>query len=533
MPYISRLKLTNFKRFRNLDIEFQKDRNILVGNNASGKSSILQALELCLLANKQSVEDENLKFLINSSVVQDFVSLPHVERNLGLLPKVNIEVFINELEDPQFVGRNHSENGDLAGIKLSIEPNPELGIDINRIVSHEEISFPFEFYMAKFTTFQGGSYSMYSCPLKHLLVDHSAIGAISGTSNYIKNLFNQTVDSNQKNLISHQLRGNKNNFNNVVLSQLTPNVPENFVLRTDKAHSISYSVSIESNGVDIMHEGKGSQSLIKTKFALQRRTEGTQVLLIEEPENHLSHSGLFELLRLFDESHEGQTIISTHSSLIASGLELNNILIVGENDTVSFSLSDIDPSTAKFFSKAPDHLLLEFILSKKVLLVEGAAEFILLPQLYKKMFPGHTLVGDGIRLIPVGGIKFKRYLKISTQLSKKTAFIQDNDGKTKDDVLNQYLELDDETSLIQNEFQFLGLHEDALQTTFETVLYSENKELLDELFIQRVRTNSVEEFLLANKTEVALLLANYLEQNPDSDFKIPEYIQDTFRWLQD
>ena len=59
-----------------------------------------------------------------------------------------------------------------------------------------------------------------------------------------------------------------------------------------------------------------------------------------------------------------------------------------------------------------------------------------------------------------------------------------------------------------------------------------NKPLLDELFGHRVRTNSVEEFLLANKTEVALALANYLEQNPNTDFNIPNYLQNTFRWLQ-
>ena len=62
---------------------------------------------------------------------------------------------------------------------------------------------------------------------------------------------------------------------------------------------------------------------------------------------------MFELLELFDENHEGQTIISTHSSLIASGLKLNNLLIVGENESVSFSLADIDPSTANFFFKGP------------------------------------------------------------------------------------------------------------------------------------------------------------------------------------
>ena len=106
-----------------------------------GRLSILQALELCLLANKKSTEDENLKFLINTTVISEFTSLSAPERSFELLPKVRIEVFIEDLEDPQYVGRNHSENGDLAGLKLSIEPNPELGLEINRIISQDEISF--------------------------------------------------------------------------------------------------------------------------------------------------------------------------------------------------------------------------------------------------------------------------------------------------------------------------------------------------------------------------------------------------------
>ena len=141
--------------------------------------------------------------------------------------------------------------------------------------------------------------------------------------------------------------------------------------------------------------------------------------------------------------------------------------------------------------------------------------------------------GDGIRLIPVGGIKFKRYLAISSEMSKKTAFIQDNDGKRRAEILNQYLGEDDETSLINEDFQYLGLHEEVLQKTFETALYSLNSALFDRLFGGKVRANTVEEYLLANKTEVALTLAKCLEDNPETNFNIPKYIEDTFKWLQD
>ncbi|HAI1254395.1 TPA: AAA family ATPase [Escherichia coli O25b:H4-ST131] len=49
MPLITRLMLQNFKKFPELDLRFSNDRNILVGDNESGKSTILLALDLALL----------------------------------------------------------------------------------------------------------------------------------------------------------------------------------------------------------------------------------------------------------------------------------------------------------------------------------------------------------------------------------------------------------------------------------------------------------------------------------------------------
>ena len=46
MPLITRLMLQNFKKFPELDLRFTHDRNILVGDNESGKSTLLLALDL-------------------------------------------------------------------------------------------------------------------------------------------------------------------------------------------------------------------------------------------------------------------------------------------------------------------------------------------------------------------------------------------------------------------------------------------------------------------------------------------------------
>ena len=48
MTRIKKLKVKNFKKFTNQTFELNDDINILVGDNECGKSSVLEAIELCL-----------------------------------------------------------------------------------------------------------------------------------------------------------------------------------------------------------------------------------------------------------------------------------------------------------------------------------------------------------------------------------------------------------------------------------------------------------------------------------------------------
>ena len=49
--FIRKLRVTNFKKFRGNEFDFNDDINIIVGDNESGKSTLLEAIELCLSAN--------------------------------------------------------------------------------------------------------------------------------------------------------------------------------------------------------------------------------------------------------------------------------------------------------------------------------------------------------------------------------------------------------------------------------------------------------------------------------------------------
>lgn len=64
MPLITRMMLQNFKKFSELDLCFSTDRNILVGDNESGKSTILLALDLVLSGSQHRMETLGVESLL-------------------------------------------------------------------------------------------------------------------------------------------------------------------------------------------------------------------------------------------------------------------------------------------------------------------------------------------------------------------------------------------------------------------------------------------------------------------------------------
>jgi DNA replication and repair protein RecF len=62
--YIKHLKLENFRKFKTLEIDFEKDLNIIIGNNAHGKSTILEAI--CLITDGYSPWTSDISDIIYS-----------------------------------------------------------------------------------------------------------------------------------------------------------------------------------------------------------------------------------------------------------------------------------------------------------------------------------------------------------------------------------------------------------------------------------------------------------------------------------
>lgn len=519
MKHIQKIKLQNFKRFKTLSIDFDPDINILIGDNESGKSSILSAINLVLSGSKSKIETIGLESLFNSEVINDYLK---TDKAYEKLPVLFIEVFLNEQNNPDLNGNVNSDRKIYDGLKLECSPNDELSKEIKEILLQPETTFPFEYYSIKFNTFQGDAFTGYRKYMKHLLIDNSQISSEYAIKEYVKDMYNSYANGVEKNKHQNEYRKHKESFKTAILSDLNTRLDEyNFSLKNNSKANLETDLTLSEGEISIDNKGKGKQCFIKTEFALNKKEKNLDTVLIEEPENHLSHINMKKLILKINETKEKQLFISTHSNMISSRLDLRKSILLNSNSELPIKLQNLPEGTAKYFIKAPDNNILDFILSKKVILVEGDAEFILMESFYRKA-TGTELSQSEIHILSVDGTSFKRYLDIAKQLKIKTAVIRDNDGNFQTKCVDHFSEY-------QDAFIKVFSDTDNQRSTFEICVYQDNKSVCDELFSAGRKTLSVQDYMLSNKADVAFELLD----KKSTVLNVPKYIEDAIKWIKE
>lgn len=522
MKIINKITLHNFKRFVDFEVDFDNQLNILVGDNESGKSSILQAIDIVLSGSRNKVESIGLENMFNYQTIMAFLQS---DKKYEDLPTLSIELYLNEQNNSDIFGRNNSKTTDFNGLKLICEPNDDFSKDINDILQQPNANFPFEYYSINFKTFADIPYSSYKKYIKHIVVDNSQMSSEYAMKEYVQDIYNANVKAVEKLTNLHKYREHKENFKNTVLTSLNNRLANySFAIKNSSKANLETDLAILEDNINIENKGKGKQCFIKTELALQRSQSDLDIVLIEEPENHLSHINMQKLIQKISQANDKQIFIATHSDLISARLDLRKTILLNSNSISSLTLNTISGDTAKFFMKAPDNNILQFILSKKVILVEGDAEYILMEAMYRKITHEELNQSD-IHIIAVAGTSFKRYLDLAKILSIKTAVITDNDGNIDKNITQKYADY------TNPEIQTIKIFNDSdtTRSTFEICLYKDNQIICDNLFKPTKRT--VQDYMLDknNKADCAFIL---LEQKAN-EITVPQYISKAIQWIRE
>ena len=79
MKKIKRMNIIGFKKFKKFNIEFNDDINIIIGDNESGKSTLLEAIDVVLLQKYRNYDKYIIKELLNRELISKFELEPCVE----------------------------------------------------------------------------------------------------------------------------------------------------------------------------------------------------------------------------------------------------------------------------------------------------------------------------------------------------------------------------------------------------------------------------------------------------------------------
>lgn len=526
--HVTKIRCLNFRAFPDRLIDnLTPGTNVLIGDNETGKSSLLFALDLTLRASVSRVQTFGLERLFNREAVAGFLS--KADRSFADLPKLQVDIHLGGITDHQFEGRYHSgDTGDNAdfdafGICLICSPNPDLKDAIDEVILGDDASFPFEYYLIEFKTFSGASLHPQKQPVDHVTIDNTQISNDYASRAYVRDMYRANTEDSEQSRHQIKYREAKNQFAAAQLEDLNKKLGTDtkFAVKSNSRANLTTDLTIKQKDIDIEDLGMGMQCFIRTTFALSKKTN-IDVVLLEEPENHLSQSNMKRLIDEISSVTKSQVFVATHSSYICSRLNLKNAIFFGSPSEPPIRLSDISDETANFFIKAPNNSLLEFIQAERSILVEGDAEFMLLNPFFKNITDG-DLDSSPVVLISVGGLSFPRYMEVAALLKNRVAVITDNDGDLESSRLATYREF----AKADNIAVFHDPDKD--RSTFEICVYRDNTAICDALFGEGRKTLTVEEYMLKNKTEAAFQLASRDTEN----LTPPAYVKEGIEWISD
>ncbi|EPC69096.1 hypothetical protein XCV [Lacticaseibacillus paracasei subsp. paracasei Lpp14] len=535
---ITKIKFQNFKTFKNTEINLNSDRNILIGQNGVGKSTIIQAISLVISGSISQVSAVGLESLFNVSSIKEFMN---GEKKIENLPKLFVQIFLSEDTEKDnycLKGVHNCEDKDTFGLQLVSEYNPEYTDELKQTLLSGN-SFPFEYYKVTFKTFGNKQYTSFNKPfhIKYDLVDTSKISTENSLNRFIKILFNTQTEEKNRNVIGHAFRELTEGFSSELYNKYNLNNNSEYQLKINLSNNNDFSQEITAikDSVDVRNIGKGEQVILGVKSSSaslsSKNNRGKHILLIEEPENHLSYNNMHRLIQIIEQtSSDRQTIIATHSDMIASRLDISKLILLNDSEENSIiNLNEVDKDTISFFQKAPSNDFLAFVLSKRAILVEGDAEYITMKEFFKTI-NGKAPFELGVSIISCGGKSFKNYLNIATLLKKRVAVITDNDEDNRGK--KGFVSVEDNYKDYSS-YNNIKIFTDSSSEkyTFEVSLYKENSDFYEKKFATPQMSNGVLSYLLNNKSESALRLLKYYTSNNENTFNIPSYIKDAVEWI--
>lgn len=444
---ISKVRIEGYRIYKKLIFEPNPRFNLLVGANESGKSTLMEAMALALTGriNGRPANEELNPYWFNTELIEEFVK-KRTAGDRAPWPEIRIELFLeNRDELQQLCGAINSDlpTNACPGVTIRVLPNPDYAAELEEWAKKASNLLPVEYYMIDWRSFADRVITSRPKELATAIIDSRTVRSSNGVDYHMRYILNDGLQPDERAAISVAYREIKASMSNSALKSVNARMANTHASLHDQPITLAMDQSTRSSwegavtphvsDVPFSMSGQGQQAAIKISLAMSRHSERVSFVMVEEPENHLSHTSLTILLSRIETlaGEHQQLFITTHSSFVLNRLGLDHLHLLGGN--TPRKLSDLAPETVAYFQKLPGYDTLRMVLAKKIVLVEGPSDEIIFQRIFEDKY-GVSPMALGIDVLSMRGLSLRRCLELCAALDKTVAAIRDNDGAEPGDL---------------------------------------------------------------------------------------------------
>lgn len=436
--YLSEIKLWNFRKYGrndfdisvpNLTVPLHPGMNVLVGENDSGKTAIIDAVKLVLKTQSYEWlrvtdddfynESDRLRIELLFEDLTDDEAKNFIEwlcyKKQGNQPAV---IYLRVV----FEARRNPKTKKITTTDIRAGEGSALYLLTSEAREYLKVTYLKPLRDAE-NELMPGKYSR----LSNILLAHEVFTKEETHENFIKHLqeFNSFVD----NFFSGNDEMQISDTEGAAIKEQLDEYLQSFCFNDEKARFSMSETTLKS----IL--GKLQLSLEKTQnpglgtlnrlymaaelLNLQRKNwDGVKLGLIEELEAHLHPQAQLKVIEKLQRLKDVQLILTTHSPNLASKINLENIILCANNTCypMGYEFTQLSSDNYSFLQTFLDVTKANLFFAKGLIFVEGWSEQVFLPsfaKLLKKLgMIKNDITQDGVSIINIQSIGFFNYTQI-------------------------------------------------------------------------------------------------------------------------
>lgn len=460
--YLHEVKIWNFRKYGingddfataepGVAVEFQDGVNVLIGENNSGKTTIVDAIRLVLKTQSQDFFQVEEKDFFQKEASEYRATELKIECTFKGFTHHDAAHFL------EWIGFDNKDNEEQQEQEYILKVWLYAKRKDNSVIQYTKAGLDSEG-----TYLEGEARELlkvvYLKPLRDALAEMTH-GNKSRLAQILKShpIFitkNNETGIKEKHALEIKYKNLKDEVDNFfrdekeegsTITQTLKKFLKEFLLKSDKKDAVIQLTGTELTDIlkqlDLVLEenksGLGSLNLLFIAAELllhQEHKQGLKLTLIEELEAHLHPQYQLRLIDFITKQNKeyGQFILTTHSTTLASQIRLENLIVCqGENVfPMRKGKTELNENDYKFLERFLDTTKANLFFARGIILVEGESENLLIPTIAKII--NRPLNEYGISVVNVGSREYHRYAKIfcrkeSPYFNIKVAIVSDVD----------------------------------------------------------------------------------------------------------